>query len=691
MRRPRNIFVKKKSKPDISDKELANWVSDGLRKRHSLSHLRNILINHGLEDDNRLIRFSSKVTHRHKGYPIKIIGAILLFVCVSIFTFFFILSPGNFMNGYVILGSEDPGVLISVDFSSEIGVIRGDFYGVGLQSPILVSGSIDTNCDGVYETPRNYTWQQETFLDSGAKITYYDTYLENYYFNTSEDSGINMQGDLTDIQNQLIWDYENNITSIIIMGYMPPWLADNSSGNCLNLRYCPASNYTKWNNIVLDFYKRVDRYRNVTKIEIWNEPDIFFFEGKLPSYSAKTDFVILFNNTFNTFKYYNSNIEIVGWRGAQDAVTTSSISAFTRMMLSNLSSQHKSFSYHPYYENYINYPMVSSELNYLFTQCAVYDAECSHVYLDEWQPHGTTAANILKNQSLGQSDEYKANIAYFLQDILNHYPEKITEMPYHWDDPVSYFNCPSNYPEYPAIYSSVSEAGLDNPVQTYYPAYTIPKNFATYHSAGSMVVRSNSSSNSIKVVASKKQDDVQYITIINTGNKTNVSLVLSGNSYSNLKDLETNEVYLSDNNNIINIGVLDEYEIKYLINTAEGSTLLPDTDIPPQDSSSESSGGGDGSNPHANANATNNIYTNLTNQDNNSGNIDVRPKIEEEVKNQKDEIKIGKNAGTGKAILGELEKYVSGIIVLLVIGITVVLLIILYVWSRRNGWLGKFN
>jgi len=641
-----------------------------------------------------------------------------------------------------------PNKNVVANFSNQVGNIRSDFYGIGLQSSKLVSGSIDTNCDGTADAPRNLTWQQDTFKNSGAKITYYDVGLGTYYngirnsgfedwynstlanvsvteeraygwsnnpysgstmwvsqstdshsgtysmnitgitgtnnyftsysggnnylnfmlgnnytfsiwvkgsgqfrFNMQEaggsysscdstyfttssswvqynitcnnlqnktstvysnyrmsideinstewflfddfavyENGVNKSwwrtGNMTNFQNQLTLDYQNNITSILIMDYMPSFLANrtmNSSGwsNCVDnitssdVNDCMFSNEIVWNEIVLDAYKTLDQYRNRTWWYSWNEPDGGFFEDNLASASAKTDFVILQNTTYNTFYNYNSNIIFAGYRGLSSSTTTTSISAFTQMMLSNLSSQFKKFSYHPYDTKYIGYSSVSSEIDYLLTQCAVYGAECSHILLDEWQPTSQT----LKNQSNGQSNEYKSNIAYFLQDLMNGNKSSIvSEMPYHWDDSNSYFNCPSRYGEYPSFWSAVSEAGLDNPTATYYPPYNVTKNFATRHRAGDNVVFSNSTDNDgVKIVSSKSLDNLQHaITVINTNNySVNETLTIYGDTITSFKD-QNNNVY-PVTAGVLNLGVIDSYGISYLTEDLQPPTLTIDS------------------------------------------------------------------------------------------------------------------
>jgi len=592
---------------------------------------------------------------------------------------------------------------IYINFTSLINITNPYFYGIGFQSPKLFSGSLDTNCDGIYETSRNYTLQRELYLNSGGNIAFYDGSLGSYYdgvinvgfenwrnistinitsnlsyelvngwltrsyrdeqslvyrtndshsgnyalqindtksggsgsstvfetfttsslsigknytasiwlkgngavsptwfygstgitsksitlnstwqrvqisvvpdatqtgewryriglsvntnltiddFEISQDGIITtwwMGGNLTNMQNQLYFDYQHNKKSVVILNYMPSFLANRSIEKCVtnlfdtNDNDCMPFELEVWNNITLDFYKQIDQYRNSSYLQLWNEPNGVYFEDKLAGNSAKTDFVILFNNSYYTFFNYNPNIIIAGYRTTGDSVTSTYFSPFNIMMLSNLSNEFKYFSFHPYDSGgYINPSLgsISSRINVLLNNCSFYGAECRYIFLDEWQP-----AFSLRNESLGQGNRYKAEISYGLIDMLNNYPERISEFPYHWDDPNSYFNCPSLYSEYPKFFSSISEKGLDNLTDTIlYPTYTIPQLFSQLCQVNGGIYQSLDQDNS---TISCNINNQYAIISLNIKNYTQNNSICAGVDYpySNITNFITKEVY----------------------------------------------------------------------------------------------------------------------------------------------------
>lgn len=652
-----------------------------------------------------------------------------------------------------------PNRILSSSFVNSIGNVRSDFYGAGLQSAKLVTSSntLDTNCDGTSDAPRNLTFQQQTYLNGGFKTSYYDSSFVNYYsgiydmnmedwkntsyvanstsgykemaigwlggteggkngtlylttdahsgqfaiqINSTEQSkettikrgdgtgdiryrdgyfynwtlwakgqgtlnpnlqrqignfpdcfpqgvvnltssytqysftcnmtgannltdingrssstiesdgvteapveyrftadcvgnctvddfnitenGIQMNswriGDLSDMKNQTNWDYANGVTSMLIMDYMPPYLANISNmtvaSKCIsnysdsNSRDCPAYDPQRFADISIDFYKRVDQNRNVSTVQIWNEPDGTFFEDKLTSNGYKPDFVPLFNKTYVTFKAFNPNIVIAGYRGLSGSSNGTSISNFTQMMLSNLSSQFDVFSYHPY--DSAGYTATttstSSEIAYIKSQCTLYGATCSKFSLDEWQPN-----YALRNISNAQSPRYSAEIATFYQDILNSYPASVSAFYYHWDDPNSYFNCPSRYAEYPSFWSGISEAGLDNPTPTYYPPYNVTQKISTLCPPSSTVYNYTSDDSLLKGISCKKGNKRSVI-IINTDTTTkNVTLNLTTSGITTLRNIITGQTYTASS--ATQLGIIDSYGILYLTEDLQAPTI----------------------------------------------------------------------------------------------------------------------
>ena len=125
---------------------------------------------------------------------------------------------------------------------------------------------------------------------------------------------------------------------------------------------------------------------------------------------------------------------------------------------------------------------------------------------------------------------------------------------YNWASTFSYFNNPSSYQEYPAMWMSISEKGLDSSQgDTYYPPYNITKEFAAIHKPGNVVYNSSSTvtdGEGIEQIASKDSSNY-YVTIMNKDtDKINVSLSLTGGNSSS---------------STLVLGVIEGYGIKYLV------------------------------------------------------------------------------------------------------------------------------
>jgi hypothetical protein len=607
-------------------------------------------------------------------------------------------------------------------FSNIIGNVYSNFYGAGLQSPKLVSGSIDTNCDGTSETLRNYTWQQNTWNNALLKASYMDAGLNNYYrgienpsfeywvndttknvtsseerafgwvnsggggniiyrstdahtgnysmgingssgtsgymisyFTNSEDlklknnsnytvyiwakgfgtfrmglqesggsynpcstyttftvndtwqqfnytcntntvsaydyrwsfDGINTteyvlfddfsmtqngsaydfwyMGGLENIIAQVEWEKANNVQTMLILDYMPEFLSRRdstcvTSGTDTDFSDCPAYNNTIFTDMAIDYYKRVDNYTNTSWVEVWNEPYGGFWQDQLTYNSAKTDFMIFYNNTYDAFKAYNSDIKMMGYRDTSLDSFGGTLTNFTIMMLSNLPTKFDGFSFHPYYSvGYINGEnKIDNAIEELYATFDTYGVTTRHLLLDEWQPNYAT-----RNESNAKAPRYYAEISYFYDLILNSYPQNVSSYYFHWDDSVSYFNCPSRYSEYPSFWSGISEAGLDNAEPTYYPTYLVTSNFSRYAPAGGTVYNSTSDYNLIKVVSTKigTTDNI----IITNADTDSVNITLNTDNLNTdlLIDVESGVLY-DVSSGTTNLGVMDAYEIKYL-------------------------------------------------------------------------------------------------------------------------------
>lgn len=444
----------------------------------------------------------------------------------------------------------------TADLSKTIGTIRGDFYGanqVEYLSNATNRYSVDSNNDGTTDTLSNWTWHRVMYEDSGMKVGRLDLTLQSRYSNTSDVSGVNFTGDFN--RTIEVIKYMNSIGGkvIVIIDYMPTWLADNSSGQCKNLAYCPASNYTKWNNIITHAVNNITvggLYTNVI-FEVWNEPDYgSFWMGNLANDNPNRfyNYSILYNNTYNTIKSINTNY-LVGGFASTDAQIYNN---FTNGFLSNFSNKMDFFSMHIYAEDIGNY--LTSRTNYVLGRCATYNANCSRIIWTEWNNNNATLLN-------GTQEGLGAKVSNGFINLLNLAPQNISQLVFTWSSQYYYGQYADNYPR---RYNMVSEPLLNN---TVYPLFNITKLFATNHKAGNTVYNSSTSRADLKMVVSKDASKY-YITLTNTNSSAvNVTGYISyGNNPQGwyLTDVESGENYTIYGNGTTEKIQLDGYEVKTL-------------------------------------------------------------------------------------------------------------------------------
>jgi len=363
------------------------------------------------------------------------------------------------------------------------------------------------------------------------------------------------KGDTSRLEEQVLWDYENNVRSLVIFwAGNPTFLANWSHPNCLGTGTgdgsCPPFDYDIANNITLNAIKRLSRENNEVEknidIEFKNEP--YGTHSGACSYDSITcalDYVEFYNHTYNTIKAYNSNISIGGPSGYKMSMTPNILTTF----FTNMSNKFDFVTFHPYSQTMINNNMYNDFYS-LKNNCTSLGGGvgCNRIINSEWQP---TLPSM--NQSTGQSDWYKSNIAIPYLSILNYIPNNASLHYYHWKDSQSYFNCPSRYYYYPTLYSGISDKGMDNATHSvYYPPYTVTKNFATY---------------------CRKKGNMHNTIVINKGSEAiNLTLNLENFTENTIYNLETKTAYTVTDNST-NIGSIDQYEILYLGSDLQSPTI----------------------------------------------------------------------------------------------------------------------
>jgi hypothetical protein len=568
----RGIFKRDKKESDaksgindsISDREIKNWFEDGLKKGYRSDHLRDILINKGFRKEAYKLLPLYK-THFPKK---KKTGALLLFASAFMFALFFALvfiqSNGNqsneklILSGNIISEGDNPGAIVNVNFSNNIGVVRDDFYGVNS----FVWGSnlsfIDSNGDGILDTYSDYEWHREKLQEAGLNYWRVDMVLGmGNSDGTFWTNNLDNWGNINTRKNLVEYAKTNNIKIVFVASYMPPWLANKTSGYCnsslsnpgVAWATCTPTNYSRWGQLVTDYLKYVDCDANTCEVEVWNEPSWYgFYLNNLSNINPirSIEYNKLYNATYLAVKSVYPTMQIGGPATAGKSEATNLI-MFNWM--SNFSHQIDFVSYHDYLGQEIFtdfYSALSDDYSWIYGNITAYSVNTSRILIDEYNVWDD-------NIKVNHTNQWTIQMGLAYLGTLNTYPANVSLLPFDWAES-------KNRSLVGTYWQMVSEPQLDN---AYYASYNVTKNFATYHSSGSTVVKSNSTLNNIKVVASKK-NSLQYITVINTGDEVDLGLNIFGDSISNITDLETNETYNVTDDGVY-IGPISQYQIRYFV------------------------------------------------------------------------------------------------------------------------------
>lgn len=450
-----------------------------------------------------------------------------------------------------------------------LGIVRPDFYSLDIDTSRWLNGyKIDTNNDGVLDTASNATWNKEALLVTGIKMYRGGIPLNGFYSNqTTRTNGVNFTGDVTNYTAALKFAYENNKTYLGVIMFMPIWLADNSTGKCIELDYCPPYNFTIFNNIVNDSIWRITnngQYLSALMIEFGNEPYSDFYMGgyTFDNVTRALNYVNFYNKTYDGIKSFYPNIKFGVTVGA-DYTPNTIATVISNLTNSSGYSKWDFITIHGYGNDEPPNWLVKSNPHQsvlsLLGNCTLYNANCNNIYVTEFALKDSATAN----SSNGQSSIYSANIAVAYSTDLNYAPSIVSLTWYNWGYEYSYFHNPSNFQEYPDFYSMISQAGLDNPTPTYYPPYTITSNFTRYAPALSTIY--NSSSNYAPIV--QVYDKI--------GNTYNLIITNTENDQQNVSSILPKEVYIivtGDNQGAIidsdgvtsQSGILSNYSVTIL-------------------------------------------------------------------------------------------------------------------------------
>lgn len=364
------------------------------------------------------------------------------------------------------------------------------------------------------------------------------------------EGNISLQKDLNN------WTYQNRDTQKLqwIANYMPYFNAnvstlcgDNTDGRS-NYSRCPPLNFTIHGDMAVDFLNETSNngeWLSVIEVENWNEPyggGFFLPKGTTADRSYWHN--LIYNATKIAVKAYNSSIPFYGMSGY---FGTTERDLFVENFISNFTDE-DGYTLHTYGQDQTPNDIASvfeADMTKLIGYCTTYGANCSRIIWSEW---GTWNHSLKNDSSL--DSEYKKLIADAISYQLNNWANITTLIPYQFHDSSS-----TSEPRWGMVdYDTNSTRAM----------YNVTKAFATYHSAGSTVYNSSSTSSAVKVTSTNKGN--QYaVTIINTDTEAkNISVNLSGAyPYSNITNTETGEL-ITITNDIAQIGVMDSYEIVYL-------------------------------------------------------------------------------------------------------------------------------
>ena len=341
--------------------------------------------------------------------------------------------------------------------------------------------------------------------------------------------------------------HDNGYKILFVADYTPYWLADNSSGKCTYLPFCPPNNYTYWNSIVLDYLNRVTSnglYNSSVEVEVWNEPYNAFWMGGLAddNINKANNYTLFYNSTYHAIKNTYPTIDVGGPSGYRLAPV------MTSTFLSNASTIGYSWDFlsiHPYGYNEVNSLEQYVDTTNLIASCVTYGVNCSKIILSEY----SIGNNKLKsNNSL--SNELGMSWGLTYQSLLNNYPANVTSIQYSYGETTN-FTTGTKYQmvQEPIIYGGNGELTS---------VYNTTKSFATYCPAGSTVYQSSSDDSTIKTVTCKKGNRYNIIIINSDTNSKNVTLNNLPSGINNLTDINGNVYQVISNS--VNLGIMDSYQ-----------------------------------------------------------------------------------------------------------------------------------
>ena len=486
--------------------------------------------------------------------------ATTIFVGFLIISFLLVAFKLPTITGMV-TGDQDHPINITVNTVDSIGNLSEYLYGAGIYDTLSQYGKISNDSDCIDESFSNYNKVRSDWENSKMGFLRKDMALE---FQANEDGSFNPG--IRKTADIIKWAYSNNYKVLLIASYMPSWLADDSFYCSTDLKTCPPKNYTRWGELVVDYLDNVTNdgeYASIIEVEVWNEPDLsgFWFKD-VPTTNVNRSFAYnrLYNATYDAIKSKYPDINVGG--PAISYIDSPGASVMLDGFLSNFTNKIDFVSYHRYYYGEKKFTWILEDMNNVSRMCQKYGATCPKFYITEW------------NTDLQPfTDLHKVTMAVHYSDLINNYPGKFASFIYKWDTEYRNQACES-FPQY-LMY--------DQFTPSYKTPYNVTKDFATYHSAGSMVFNSTTDDADIRAVASS--NGTFFFTVINgKSSAVYAALKIGSTNLTGVTDLETGVNY-TFSENIAGVGQIDAYAVKhymgYSIETEEPIiNTPPDTVIP---------------------------------------------------------------------------------------------------------------
>ena len=424
------------------------------------------------------------------------------------------------------------------NFINGLGKIRDNYYGTqGYSYGFSSNGLISTDYSCTADDSSNYIEVRNKFLNSGYNNIRWDLLMSNL-----NESG-HFEGNST--REIIEWAFNNNKKVLLTVKETPTYNQNRTTGYCTSTDWttCSPVNYTRYGYDLVNVINNITNnglYIDVIEIELGNE---FYGSSWLNNLSYDNitksyEYIKFYNASYTALKDTYPNIK-VGGGNAYMYNAPNMINTF----LSNLTNRWDFISIHQYIQYGSSSQSVINQINNLILNCSVYSANCSTIYLTEW--------NLLHDLGNVFTDKHKITIANTYSYLLNNLPSNTTSYIFKFTNRYKNESCESTY-NY-TLYDSINNL--------YYPPYNITKQFATYHPSGATVYSSSSDYDAVKVVSSRTPAGNRYITIINTDTDS-VNLTINTNDPSiKITRTDTNEVFRNTSYGEFNIGVLNSYDV----------------------------------------------------------------------------------------------------------------------------------